>query len=132
MLVRTRKANRKVQTIREATMLRRICRTLSFLAVLNLSVMASAQTAQLSGRVTDPVQAVVANAEVRIVNQGTSVELKAKTNADGLYSIPFVQPGTYQIFVEAQGFSIAVSQPVTVAVGQVFVYDVQLKGGNTQ
>ena len=41
-------------------MIRRICRALSFLAVLNLSVMASAQTAQLSGRVTDPAQAVSA------------------------------------------------------------------------
>jgi Carboxypeptidase regulatory-like domain/TonB dependent receptor len=113
-------------------MLRRICRTLSFLAILSLSIIASAQTAQFSGRVTDPVQAVVADAEVRIVNQATSVELKARTNGDGLYTIPFVQPGTYQIFVKVQGFSTVASQPVTITVGQAFVYDVQLKVGNTE
>ncbi|MGD0911013.1 MAG: TonB-dependent receptor [Terracidiphilus sp.] len=113
-------------------MLRRICRTLGFLAALNLSVIASAQTAQLSGRVTDPTQAVVANADVRIVNQATSIKTTAKTNGDGLYAIPFVEPGTYKIFVEAQGFSTAASQPVTVSVGQAFVYDVQLKVGNAE
>src|ERR1700722_12860228 len=105
---------------------------LGILIYLSLSAVSSAQTGQISGRVTDAVQAVVAGAEVRVVNQATNVERTVKTNNDGLYTVPFVSPGTYQIVVQGQGFSTATSQPVTVTVGQVLVFDVQMKVGAEQ
>jgi hypothetical protein len=112
-------------------MRRLICRTLSVFIFLSLSVVAFAQTAQFSGRVTDPSQALVRDAEVRVVNQATGVERQVKTNEDGVYAVPFVVPGTYQIFVQANGFSTAVSEALTVTVGQALVFDVQLKVGSS-
>ncbi len=114
-------------------MYRLIRHTLCVSIVLSLSILASAQTAQVSGRVTDPSQALIRGAEIRIVNQATGIERRAKANADGAYVVPFVPPGTYQIFVQANGFSTAVSELLAITVGQALVFDVQLKiGSSTQ
>ncbi|HEX9198015.1 MAG TPA: TonB-dependent receptor [Acidobacteriaceae bacterium] len=107
-------------------------RALRVFILLSLSLTAFSQTAQLSGRVTDPSQALVRNADVRVVNQATGIERRVKTNGDGSYTVPFVSPGTYQVFVQADGFSTAVSEPLTVTVGQALVFDVRLKVGSTQ
>lgn len=50
-------------------MRRIICLTLALLFASSLSLTAFAQTSQFQGRVTDPSQAVVVGAEVRIFNQ---------------------------------------------------------------
>ena len=110
-------------------MYRLMCRALGVFLLLSLSLVAFAQTAQFSGRVTDPSQALVQGADIRVVNQATGVERRVKTNVDGLYTVPFVAPGTYQVFVQANGFSTAASHPLIVTVGQALVFDVQLKVG---
>lgn len=110
-------------------MQRIIRNTLAVLFASALSLTTFAQNAQFQGRVTDPSQAVVAGAEVRIFNQATGVERKVKTNHDGLYIAPFVSPGTYQIYVQAPGFSTVSSNPLVLTVGQTLVFDVQLKVG---
>lgn len=71
-------------------------------------------------------------AQIRVVNQATGVEQTATANMDGSYVVPFLQPGTYQIFVQAQGFNTAVSDPLTVTVGQEFVFNVELKVGDAK
>jgi hypothetical protein len=114
-------------------MSRLMCRAIGVFILLSLSLAAFAQTAQFSGRVTDPTQAMVRDADIRVVNQATGVERRVKTNAGGSYIVPFVSPGTYQVFVQANGFSTAVSEPLTVTVGQDLVFDVQLRvGASTQ
>jgi hypothetical protein len=55
---------------------------------LFLSGSTFAQNAGLSGGVTDPQKAVVANAEVRVVNRDTAVERRTKTNGSGYYVVP--------------------------------------------
>lgn len=78
---------------------------LFFLLFFGTALSPFAQTAQFSGRVSDPHQARVQHAQVRVVSQTTGVERKAATDAEGFYLVPFVPPGTYQIFVQASGFS---------------------------
>lgn len=91
---------------------------------------ALAQTAQFSGQVSDPHQAMVSGAQIRVVNQSTGVKYEVNTNNDGAYVVPFVSPGSYRIYVKSQGFNIAVSEPLTVTVGQEMIFDVQLKVGS--
>jgi hypothetical protein len=62
-----------------------------------LSTFGQASTAQFQGRVTHAQQGVVADAEISIVNQGTGAEQKVTTNKDGLYTAPFLPPGSYVI-----------------------------------
>jgi hypothetical protein len=91
-----------------------------------------AQTGQFAGQVTDPQKAVVPNAEVRIVNQATGIERKAKTSEAGLFTVPYLQPGQYRVYVQASGFETSASQEITLNVGQAAVVNFELKVGSTQ
>jgi Carboxypeptidase regulatory-like domain/TonB dependent receptor len=107
-----------------------------FLVVLSVLALfesgsAFAQSAGLSGEVTDPLNAVVPNATVRVVKQETGVERRTKTNESGFYSVPYLDPGTYQIFVQAPGFETAVREEITAAVGQKIEVNFELRLGPT-
>lgn len=95
--------------------------------LVSLSIHAHAQSAQINGRVTDSSQSVISGAQVRVVAQDTGIERHVQTDKGGQYLVPFVKPGTYQIYVQAQGFSTAISQALPVAVGQTVLYNVELK-----
>jgi hypothetical protein len=102
---------------------------LGALVFIVLGTSTFAQSAQFSGQVIDPQGAAVPKAEVRAVNQATGIERRTVTNNEGFYAIPFLEPGRYKIFVQADGFSTAVTQELTVTVGQMAVTDFQLKVG---
>jgi hypothetical protein len=86
--------------------------------------------ARISGRVSDSQNSAIQGASVRVVDQATGIERESATNADGLYDIPFLLPGIYQIYVQAPGFSTAVSPNFTLDSGQVLWYDLQLRIGS--
>ena len=65
---------------------------------------AFSQTAQLTGRVTDVQQAVLVGAEVVATNVATQVIRRTVTNEQGLYSIPGLLPGEYQLSAGHAGF----------------------------
>lgn len=113
-------------------MLRYFLRILIVVSAFAAVTIASAQTAQFSGRVTDPQGAVVQGAEVRVVNHATGIERRSETNSDGIYSVPFLLPGIYQIFVQGNGFTTTSSEPLTLSVGQSLTFDVQLRLGSSQ
>src|SRR5690242_13691875 len=99
--------------------------------VLMVSVSAFAQNAGFSGAVTDPQKAAVANAEVSVVNKATAVRRFTKTNNSGFYSVPSLAPGTYKVSVQAPGFETAVSEEITISVGQMLAINFQLRLGAT-
>src|ERR1019366_7520585 len=70
------------------------------------------------GAVTDPSGASVSDAKVVIKNMGTGVERSIATNADGLFVAPNLVPGSYQVRVEAAGFSSVVESGVVLTVGE--------------
>ncbi len=75
------------------------------LAVLLGSCPTFARNAALSGEVTDPSGAAVANAQVTLTNNQSRIEQRASTNGAGLYSFPSVGPGEYTLTVEANGLA---------------------------
>src|ERR1035441_4076754 len=66
---------------------------------------AQAISGAISGSVADTSGSVVPNAAVTATNTATGVVNKAVTNSSGLYHISELPPGTYDIAVEATGFS---------------------------
>jgi hypothetical protein len=68
----------------------------------------------IMGQVTDSTGAVIPNASVVAV--GPQQTYKATTSAKGDFTIPFIQPGTYNISVEAAGFKKISRQGVVVNV----------------
>jgi hypothetical protein len=93
------------------------------------SIPCVAQSPQIRGRVTDSQNAVIQGAVIRVVDQATGIERKSASNAEGLYVVPFLLPGSYQIYVQALGFSTACSSSIALDAGQTLAYNVQLQVG---
>ncbi len=70
--------------------------------------------ATLSGIVTDPSGAAIANAKVVATNVATNVAISTNTNGHGFYSFPSLLAGTYSVNVSAKGFQTLVQQNVTL------------------
>jgi hypothetical protein len=84
------------------------------------SVVASSQTegARISGRVTDPTDAVIVGAACKITNIETSVSTTTTTNQDGIYVIPDLRPAIYRLTIQKQGFRTVVQPTI-----QLYVQD---------
>ena len=89
------------------------------LILIALSVFTAAQspTATLRGQVTDPSGAVVTDATVAVVANGTLAR-SAPTNRSGVYEIGNLAPGKYTVTASAKGFAVFVQTEVDVAAGQ--------------
>jgi outer membrane receptor protein involved in Fe transport len=103
-----------------------------FLAALLAPALLFGQSAEISGLVKDPVGAVIPNASVEIRNQDTGVRQKTTTNTDGLYSVPGLNPGTYQATVQATGFKTLTRDGIVLEVAQRARLDLTLEVGAVQ
>jgi carboxypeptidase family protein len=80
------------------------------LILLVISAPAFAQTegARISGRVTDPSDAVIIGAECQITNVETNVSIITTTNEDGIYVISGLRPAQYRLTIQKEGFRTVV------------------------
>jgi hypothetical protein len=94
--------------------------------------LASAQTtgtATLLGTLTDSSGAVIAGAKVTVTNTATSFTSETVTNAEGYYFVTYLNPGTYQITIEAAGFKRYVRDGVLLRTNESPRIDVALEVG---
>ncbi len=89
--------------------------TLAFCSALPADAQVSGAT--VSGTITDPSGAVVANATISIKNAETGVSRTATSNSDGFFTAPNILPGRYEVKVTAPGFNTAVNKGVNLTVG---------------
>jgi len=90
---------------------------------------AFSQTAQVTGRVSDPNESVVQGARVTTTNLGTGLKRETVTNDDGYYAIPLLPPGSYQVTVQKDGFKPISRTGLTLQVEQVARLDFTLEIG---
>lgn len=86
-------------------------------------------TASVKGTVTDQTGGVVANAQIKVTSVERGIERTVTTDSLGVYQVPFLSPGAYEIRIEAPGFETHVLKNVQLTVGQIAVYDVPMKVG---
>lgn len=93
---------------------------------------APAQTGQGSivGSVTDSTGAAIPGVAVRAVNTQTGFAYSSLTNPEGIYRILYVNPGTYDLTYEAQGFKKLARSQLQVRSTETARIDVALEVGN--
>src|SRR5262245_46309691 len=105
-------------------------RTLPMLLLFVSSALAQTTgTATIVGAVTDPTGSVVAGAKITVVNVNTSFVHHSVTTPEGTYYIPNLNPGTYQLTIEAAGFRTYVRDGIILRTAEQPRLDVQLEVG---
>ena len=87
---------------------------LSFL--FSVPLRAQVANAVLSGTVADASGKVVADAKISVKNVVTGQTTDAQSDLAGLYNVPNLVPGDYEVSVSAEGFGTSVAK-VTIAQG---------------
>ena len=91
-----------------------------------------AQNAVVSGRITDPTDAVVPGATVELTNRTTGVKFSTTSNAEGNFVFPPATPGIYDVVVSARGFASSRLEAITLDVGQSRTLNLALKPGEVR
>ena len=97
------------------------------LGVTTLPAYAQIDRGTILGRVSDQSGAVVPNAKVEAIHLETSTVTAASTNQEGLYTIPNLPLGTYQVLISKDGFSPATGEGVTIRAGVQIRVDLVLQ-----
>jgi hypothetical protein len=87
------------------------------------------QSATLTGTVHDATAGVVQAADVKLVNTKTGETFAGITTANGLYTIPLIKPGEYELTAEAQGFKQYRQTGIGLETGSSARIDVALELG---
>src|SRR5215467_12081627 len=98
----------------------RILKALSLvmLSILSLPILTQAQTASITGTVTEPSGAVVPGATIAVRNTATNSTRTLESNGVGSYRVENLVPGVYEISAEKSGFKKVKFEAVTLTVAQ--------------
>jgi hypothetical protein len=97
--------------------------------LLATTLFAQGERATATGAVTDSSGQMLVGAEVSIRNTATNIFTRTKTNSAGIYYLPALPPGTYELRVEYGGFRPSVISDIPLAVGLTATLNVSLEIG---
>ncbi len=104
---------------------------LIMLVCLAAPAFAQGDRGAITGVITDATGAVVPNVQVTATHLATHTTFKAVTTSVGVYRIPYLPPGDYEVSAALKGFKTAVVSQVVVAVATVVTADLKLELGAT-
>jgi hypothetical protein len=103
--------------------------SICFLMFQSRSAFGQVDEGAITGTVQDTSGAVVANANVTLLNTDQGITLETKTSGSGGYTFSPVRIGHYTVTVTAQGFAKTTQTNLTVNVAQFLQVNIQLKLG---
>ena len=103
---------------------------LLFGLLLAAALVAQEPRGTIIGQVTDASNAAVPGAGVRATNIDTGVAVRAATNSQGIYEIPFLIPGPYRVEAEHAGFKSWAQPRVDLRMEDSLRIDIRLELGN--
>jgi len=109
-------------------------RYVAILAILLLPIFAAAQgtpAGTIYGYVLDPDQRPIPGVRITIEDPNTAATRTTSTNQQGVYSVPALRPGPYNLTTEANGFATIHQNGVVLEADQQARLDFTLKVGST-
>ena len=100
------------------------------LSLLPHAAFAQAVSGTIIGTVTDSSGAVMANAKVTVVNEGTGLTRTVVADANGDFTAPSLPTGRYTIIAEASGFKTLTLSNIDLGVDQRARFDLKLEVGS--
>lgn len=100
--------------------------------LLSSALFAQIEQANLTGVVTDDSGAVVPGATVVLTNRATKVNAETETNPAGLYRLPFLSAGYYDLKVTKAGFDVSRVTAIRLTVGLTATVNLKLRTGSVQ
>src|SRR5215510_14846700 len=115
-------------------MLKQIVKVFCLISALGLGAFpalaqARSSSADLTGTVSDSSKSIVRGATVTAVNVATGLARSGATDANGVYRIPLLPPGEYEVKIEVNGFNTQIKKDVTLTVGQTLTLNFELTPG---
>ena len=110
---------------------RLVCLCLLIANLLLSPALFSQDTASVTGTVTDPSGAAIANATVTVKSAERGIERSTTTNSSGDYLVAGLPPGTVDVTVAAPGFRKYEAKGVILRVAQKARLDVGMQVGAT-
>ena len=99
--------------------------------VFSTAVFGQTDRGTITGVVSDPAGAVVANAAVEAKSVETGAVYRAATTATGNYTLSELPTGTYDVSISVAGFKKYVRSGLALLVAQTLRIDATLEVGNT-
>lgn len=84
----------------------------------------------ITGKLVDSTAAIVPDADVKLTQQATGIQLHTKSNSDGIYTFPALKTGTYEISVDLAGFK-KLESTLNLTVGESAKLDLTLAVGDS-
>src|SRR5262245_58265274 len=118
-------------------MLNQVLKVLCLLSALGLGALPAlaqsrSSSADLTGVVLDPTKRLVPGATVTATNLATGLARSGASNTNGVYRIPLLPPGVYDVKIEVGGFNSQIKRGVTLTVGQTLTLNFDLTLGGTK
>jgi hypothetical protein len=87
-------------------------------------------TGTIQGSVADAQGAIIQNASITVTNLGTNRSTVVTSNAQGLFSLPALDPGSYKVEAQEANFAPQ-SEQITLQTAQVVNLEFKLQPGST-
>lgn len=101
-----------------------------FFMVFAAQLRSQTGTSSIGGTITDPQGRPVAGAKVTLTNTATNATRSVQSSDNGSYLFDLISPGTYQVEVEAKGFTKNITDNVQALIGKPTDHNVQLVVGS--
>jgi hypothetical protein len=133
---RSTKEVQRVDSGRRSAISRLVFKVIVFCAALltlnTTHLIAQINTATLSGNVVDSSGAVVPEASVVVTETSTGSKRTAQSSGEGLFTIPLLQPGVYNVIVSKSGFATTKQNNIELQINQSASLVFTLKVGSSE
>ncbi|MCB1023247.1 MAG: TonB-dependent receptor [Acidobacteria bacterium] len=99
------------------------------MSATHVNAQSQALNAQIEGSVTDATGAAVPNAVVTAKNLDTGTERNVTTDTTGIFRLPLLPLGKYQVSVEAPNFKKLIRSGIVLTTGQIATVNLSLETG---